>query len=70
MAHTTDALVVSSVGTLPKLTTVILSPIKPTEVLVQMHAAGICNTDLACMAGKLPAEFPNVLGHEGILSFS
>ncbi|KAH8684086.1 chaperonin 10-like protein [Ilyonectria robusta] len=65
MAHTTDALVVSSVGTLPKLTTVILSPIKPTEVLVQMHAAGICNTDLACMAGKLPAEFPNVLGHEG-----
>ncbi|EEU36452.1 uncharacterized protein NECHADRAFT_94116 [Fusarium vanettenii 77-13-4] len=65
MAHTTDALVVFSVGTDAKLTRVVLSPIQPTEVLVEMHATGICNTDLACMAGKLPAEFPNVLGHEG-----
>ncbi|KAK7425125.1 hypothetical protein QQX98_000039 [Neonectria punicea] len=32
-----------------------------------MHATGICNTDLACMVGKLPVEFPNpnVLDHEG-----
>lgn len=67
MAQTTEALVVTSVGGDVKLTPVVLNPIQPTEVVVEIHATGVCHTDLSCMAGKLPAEFPNVLGHEGIL---
>lgn len=67
MTQTTDALVVASIGGDVELTPVVLNPIQPTEVLVEIHATGVCNTDLSCMAGKLPAEFPNVLGHEGKL---
>jgi Zn-dependent alcohol dehydrogenase len=60
---------VSSVGADPKLSPVVLNAIQPTEVLVEICASGICHTDLACMSGKLPAEFPNVLGHEGTSIF-
>ena len=35
------------------------------EVLVEVHACGICHTDMSVKAGKLPVEFPAVLGHEG-----
>ena len=38
---------------------------KPEELLVKMKAVGVCHTDEAGRAGKLPFEFPVVLGHEG-----
>ncbi|KAJ6098600.1 hypothetical protein N7467_000135 [Penicillium canescens] len=62
---TTTALVVQSAGAEPQLTTVALDSLQANELKVQMHATGVCHTDLACMAGHLPVQFPNVFGHEG-----
>ena len=42
-----------------------LDPPKPYEVLVRMHAAGICHSDLHTFRGELRAQPPLVLGHEG-----
>jgi aryl-alcohol dehydrogenase len=38
---------------------------RPDEVLVRMHAVGLCHTDLFCRAQGLPLPLPAVLGHEG-----
>ena len=38
---------------------------RPTEVLVRMHAAGVCHSDLHTYKGELRATPPLVLGHEG-----
>ncbi|OGM49495.1 alcohol dehydrogenase [Aspergillus bombycis] len=65
MAYHTEALVVSAVGNEPRLSPVILDTLRDDELLVEMHATGICHTDVACMEGKLPTGFPCVLGHEG-----
>lgn len=35
------------------------------EVLVRVHAAGVCHSDLHYMAGDLSCRMPVVLGHEG-----
>lgn len=35
------------------------------EVLVKVHACGVCHTDSAVKLGHLPVEFPAILGHEG-----
>ncbi|MCW2388024.1 aryl-alcohol dehydrogenase [Sphingobium sp. B1D7B] len=35
------------------------------EVLVRIHACGICHTDMAARDGQLPTPLPMVLGHEG-----
>jgi len=37
----------------------------PHEVLVRMGAAGVCQSDLSVLRGKLPNPLPVVLGHEG-----
>ena len=42
-----------------------LDPPRPTEVLVRMHAAGVCHSDLHTYKGELRATPPVVLGHEG-----
>lgn len=42
-----------------------LRPPGPDEVLVRIHAAGICRTDEAARTGKMPMPMPIVLGHEG-----
>lgn len=35
------------------------------EVLIRVHACGVCHTDVFLAAGKVPAaKFPRVLGHE------
>ena len=68
MTRSTEALVVHSAGSDPELTPVTLDTLRPTETLVEVHATGVCHTDVACMEGKLPAQFPNVLGHEGMLT--
>lgn len=65
MVYPTDALVVFAVGDEPRFSPVTLDTIRDDELLVEIHATGICHTDIACMEGKLPAGFPCVLGHEG-----
>jgi aryl-alcohol dehydrogenase len=35
------------------------------EVLVKVHACGICHTDLAVKLQHIPIPFPQILGHEG-----
>ena len=38
---------------------------RPDEVLVRIHAVGVCHTDAVVLEGRLPTPFPIVLGHEG-----
>jgi S-(hydroxymethyl)glutathione dehydrogenase / alcohol dehydrogenase len=45
--------------------TIELDPPKATEVLVRVHAAGVCHSDLHTLRGELRATPPIVLGHEG-----
>jgi alcohol dehydrogenase len=35
----------------------------PNQVLVKMHASGICYTDVHQTLGHLPGPFPRILGH-------
>ncbi|HVP56141.1 MAG TPA: alcohol dehydrogenase catalytic domain-containing protein [Candidatus Eisenbacteria bacterium] len=38
---------------------------KAGEVLIKVHACGVCHSDLAVLEGQIPfASFPRVLGHE------
>lgn len=65
MSTTTEALVVKELKGQPTLETINLENIQPKEALVKIEATGICHTDLSLIDGTIPAEFPNVLGHEG-----
>ena len=38
----------------------------PNQVLVKMHASGICYTDVHQTLGHLPGQFPRILGHEPV----
>ena len=38
----------------------------PNQVLVKMHASGICYTDVHETLGHIPGEFPRILGHEPV----
>lgn len=62
---TTEALVLREINGPLTLESVQLDSLRPNEALVEVHATGICHTDLSCMDGTLPAGVPNVLGHEG-----
>jgi S-(hydroxymethyl)glutathione dehydrogenase / alcohol dehydrogenase len=42
-----------------------LAPPKEGEVLVRIHAAGLCHSDMHTVTGSLPTRLPTVLGHEG-----
>ena len=42
-----------------------LGELRPDEVLVKVHASGICHTDLICRDQWIPVPLPAVLGHEG-----
>jgi S-(hydroxymethyl)glutathione dehydrogenase/alcohol dehydrogenase len=44
--------------------TVTAGPLKPTDVLMRMKAAGLCHTDLEVIEGSLRYPMPIVLGHE------
>ena len=48
-----------------QIETVRLTELRPTDVLVQLHASGLCHTDLEVIEGDLPYPLPIVLGHEG-----
>lgn len=45
--------------------TIELDSPKATEILVRVHAAGVCHSDLHTLRGELRATPPIVLGHEG-----
>src|ERR1700730_550106 len=36
----------------------------PNQVLVKMHASGICYTDVHLTLGHFPGPFPRILAHE------
>jgi len=38
----------------------------PNQVLIKIHASGLCFTDVHQTKGELPGEFPRVLGHEPV----
>ena len=38
----------------------------PNQVLVKMHASGICYTDVHETHGHIPGQFPRILGHEPV----
>ena len=38
----------------------------PNQVLVKMHASGICYTDVHLTLGHFPGSFPRILGHEPV----
>ena len=42
-----------------------LDPPGPREVLVRMHAAGLCHSDLSVINGDRPRPLPMAVGHEG-----
>src|SRR5260370_17424403 len=39
---------------------------EPNQVLVKMHASGVCYTDVHQTLGHLPGSFPRILGHEPV----
>jgi D-arabinose 1-dehydrogenase-like Zn-dependent alcohol dehydrogenase len=38
----------------------------PNQVLIKIHASGICYTDVHQTRGELPGDFPRILGHEPV----
>jgi S-(hydroxymethyl)glutathione dehydrogenase / alcohol dehydrogenase len=42
-----------------------LAPPRPGEVLVRLHASGVCHSDLNAIDGTAATRCPAVLGHEG-----
>src|SRR6202011_192889 len=38
----------------------------PNQVLVKMHASGVCYTDVHETLGHFPGAFPRILGHEPV----
>lgn len=40
-------------------------PPGPGEILVRIHATGICHTDMVFASGAMGSPFPLILGHEG-----
>jgi D-arabinose 1-dehydrogenase-like Zn-dependent alcohol dehydrogenase len=69
MSITTQALVPREVKFSVKLENIVLDSLRPDEVMVDIHATGVCQTDFACANGTLPAAFPGIFGHEGISPF-
>jgi hypothetical protein len=65
MSRTTTALVVPELNGKFELREVYLDEMQPDEVLVEIHASGVCHTDLSFAVGLLPCEPNAVLGHEG-----
>ncbi|KAK1752716.1 aryl-alcohol dehydrogenase [Echria macrotheca] len=65
MSCQTTALVVPELNGTFTLRPIFLDKIQPDEVLVEIHASGLCHTDLSCAVGLLPCAPNAVLGHEG-----
>jgi Zn-dependent alcohol dehydrogenase len=61
----TTALIAPALDGSFELKEVHLDSLQPDEALIEIHASGICHTDLSCASGKLPCAPNAVLGHEG-----
>lgn len=65
MSRETTAIVLKEINGPFALETIKLNALQPDEALVEIHATGICHTDLSCASGVIPAQTPAVFGHEG-----
>lgn len=65
MTHETHAAVVTSPGGGLDVESFAVPDPGPTQVLVRIHASGICRTDESVRLGRVPWPLPAVLGHEG-----
>lgn len=68
MSQSTIALILPKVGATLELREINLAALQPDEVLVEIHATGLCHTDLSFANGTLPCSPNAVLGHEGTLT--
>jgi S-(hydroxymethyl)glutathione dehydrogenase/alcohol dehydrogenase len=59
------AAVLNQVGQPLAIETIEMGALGPTDVLVRIHASGLCHTDLEVIEGSLAYPLPIVLGHEG-----
>lgn len=59
------AAVLREVGAPLSIERLTLAPLEPSDVLIRMHAAGLCHTDREAMTGAFAVPVPVVLGHEG-----
>ena len=59
------AVVLREVGQPTSVEEVALRPIGRHEVRVQLHASGVCHSDLSLRDGSIPTLLPSTLGHEG-----
>jgi S-(hydroxymethyl)glutathione dehydrogenase/alcohol dehydrogenase len=59
------AAVLDRVDTPLAIDTLEMAPLEPGDVLVRLHASGLCHTDLEVIQGSLVYPLPIVLGHEG-----
>ncbi len=62
---TIRAAVLERTGARLEVTDVELAPPGPGEVLVRLHASGVCHSDLNAIDGTAETRCPAVLGHEG-----
>src|SRR6478736_8325151 len=59
------AAVLDRANTPLSIDTLEMAPLQPGDVLVRLHATGLCHTDLEVIQGSLAYPLPIVLGHEG-----
>ncbi|HEX6635582.1 MAG TPA: Zn-dependent alcohol dehydrogenase [Usitatibacter sp.] len=60
-----EAAVLERVNAPLEVQTLEMAPLQPDDVLVRLHATGLCHTDLEVIQGSLAYPMPIVLGHEG-----
>ncbi len=60
-----EAAVVEAPGAAFRLEKLTMDAPGPGQVLVKIHACGVCHTDIVMRDGALPVPFPVVFGHEG-----
>ncbi|GEM46376.1 Zn-dependent alcohol dehydrogenase [Deinococcus cellulosilyticus] len=60
-----QAALLREVGTSPEVVSVDLQAPGPGQVQVRVKAAGLCQSDLSVIYGKIPQLTPLILGHEG-----
>jgi S-(hydroxymethyl)glutathione dehydrogenase / alcohol dehydrogenase len=63
--RTAQAAVLHASGEPVRIEEITLFEPAPTQVVVRMHASGVCHSDLSVVRGTFPFIFPTVLGHEG-----
>lgn len=66
MSRSTTALALTEIKGPFELREVRLDAIKPDEALVEIHATGVCHTDLSFADGTLPGQPGAIFGHEGM----